>query len=197
MAAEQDGNRADDDAVWQELVARLERADHDGETGDGNSQRNGPATGSGIGSASEAESRDPGPAGPASLSESVSEEPPRAHPPAPRELSAAERVRQIFDAQPRFSTNGPRDYQAPAEPVDEAYHPQDLPPLGTGEPLVVLSWVAAAGGPIALLVFSIFWQDAPRALTAGIIIAFLAGVTYLISRLPSHRDHSDGDGAAV
>ncbi|GAA1339892.1 hypothetical protein [Arthrobacter roseus] len=116
---------------------------------------------------------------------------------APQELPASERVRQIFDGQPTLSHHGPRDHIAPEEPADEKYVPDDLPPLGSGEPLVVLSWLAAAGGPLALLLLTILWPSAPMALTLGIIAAFLAGVGYLLSRLPRGRDYSNNDGAEV
>ncbi len=116
---------------------------------------------------------------------------------APQELPASERVKQIFDGQPALSREGPRDHVAPEEPTDEKYVPDDLPPLGSGEPLVVLSWFAAAGGPLTLLLLTILWPSAPTALTLGIIVAFLAGVGYLLSRLPRGRDYSNNDGAEV
>ncbi len=116
---------------------------------------------------------------------------------APQELPAAERVRRIFEGQPHFTTSGPRDYAPPEEPTDEKYVPDDLPPLGSGEPLVVLAWLAAAGGPLVLLLLAILWPAAPLAVTLGIIVAFLAGVGYLLSRLPKGRDYFRGDGAEV
>lgn len=116
---------------------------------------------------------------------------------APQELPASERVKRIFEGQPTLSRPGPRDHTVPDEPADEKYVPDDLPPLGSGEPLVVLSWLAAAGGPLTLLLLTIFWPTAPLAVSLGIIVAFLVGVGYLLSRLPRGRDYSSNNGAEV
>jgi hypothetical protein len=92
--------------------------------------------------------------------------------------------------------SGPRDYSPAEDDDDGGYVPPEPPPLGVGEPLVVLAWLGAAGGPIALLLFSVFWRSAPLAVTLGIVAAFVASVCFLILRLPKHREHDD-DGAAV
>ncbi|NKX54961.1 hypothetical protein [Arthrobacter mobilis] len=90
---------------------------------------------------------------------------------------------------------GPRDYTVP-ENDDGAFVPPEPAPLGAGEPLVVLSWLAVAGGPLGLLLIAMFWRGAPTAVVLGIIALVIAGAGYLISRLPSERDDYD-DGAKV
>jgi hypothetical protein len=146
-------NESTDDAVWRDLVARLEST--------------------------------PGAPGP---EESDDPEP-----------SDRDRVEAIFRNQP-LRPAGPRDYEEPEddEGSDGAagYEPPEPPPLGMGDPLVVLAWLGAAGGPVLLLLFAMFWRDAPTAVTLGVLAAFLAGVVFLVLRLPRQRDYDD-DGAEV
>jgi hypothetical protein len=130
---------------------------------------------------------------------------------------AGERVRAIFANQPlirpapaarptgarppessRAGTppGGPRDYAA-ADDGEEGFIPPDPPPLGAGDPMVVLAWIGAAGGPLALLLASMFWRSLPAAAIVGIVAVFIASVGYLVYRLPQHRDNDDDDGAVV
>lgn len=174
----QEPNESTDDAVWQDLVARLEGTSAD--AGPGGEHRAG---------ASPAGPPDPeqtgrGADGLTDLGESGT---------AP---TARERADAIFRNQP-LRSEGPRDYEAPPESEDdEGFTPEEPPPLGTGDPLTVLAWLGAAGGPVMLLLFAMFWRDAPLAATLGVLALFLAGAGYLISRLPTHRDLGD-DGAEV
>lgn len=93
------------------------------------------------------------------------------------------------------STGGPRDYGA-EESADD-FVPEEPPSLSNTEPAIMLSWIAAAGGPLFLVFSVIFWRNAPMLLVVGVIVAFLAGAGYLLFRLPSHRDDDSGDGAVV
>lgn len=112
---------------------------------------------------------------------------------SPATASAAERTRALFENQPL--AGGPRDYAAPDEP-DGAFVPPEPPPLGLGEPMVVLAWIGAVGGPLLLLVFAMFWRSAPLAVILGTIAVFVGSAGYLLFRLPQYRDEGD-DGAAV
>ena len=147
----QDPNESTDDAVWQDLVARLE--------------------------------------------ESPSSDFPerQASGPAP---TAEERVRAIFDNQPAPAPPGPRDYSAAEHEDDGTYQPPEPPALGVGDPLVVLAWLCAVGGPVALVLIAMFWRSASTTVMLGIIAIFIASVTFLIFRLPKTRDYDD-DGAEV
>lgn len=147
----QDPNESTDDAVWQDLVARLEETP----------------------------------------SSELPERP--ASDPAP---SAEERVRAIFEGQPVQAPAGPRDYTAPADEEDGSFQPPEPPALGVGDPLVVLAWLGAVGGPVALVLIAMFWRSASTTVMLGIVAIFLASVTFLIFRLPKTRDYDD-DGAAV
>ncbi|THJ64842.1 hypothetical protein E8P82_13760 [Arthrobacter echini] len=160
----QEPNESTDDAVWQDLVARLEGTPANPAPGNGTPQP------------------EPGPnddAGP----------------------TDRERADAIFRNQP-LRRSGPRDHVVPEsdddeglEP-DEGFVPEEPPPLGAGDPLTILAWIGAAGGPITLLLFALFWRDAPLAATLGILALFLAGAGYLVTKLPQHRDIGD-DGAEV
>lgn len=166
---EPDHGGATDEEVWLDLVARLEHMDEDGNTRDADAERE-PA----------APQEDPAPGhgvpGPAG--------------------SPAERTRAIFENQP-LSMSGPRDYAAPEEDEDDGgFTPPEPPPLGSGEPLVVLAWIGALGGPLMLLLFAMFWRGAPLAMVLGTIALFAGSAAYLLFRLPSHRDEND-DGAEV
>lgn len=108
---------------------------------------------------------------------------------APKEAAAADRI----SGPP--AAPGPRDYLVDDD--EEEFVPEEPPSLRSSDPAIVLSWVGAAGGPLFLVFASIFWRSIPLLLVIGAIIAFLAGTVYLLSRLPNHRDHSDGDGAVV
>ncbi|NKX51002.1 hypothetical protein HER39_10600, partial [Arthrobacter deserti] len=52
---------------------------------------------------------------------------------------------------------GPRDYTVPDDAGE--FVPPEPAPLGTGEPLVVLAWLAVAGGPVGLLLIAMFWRS--------------------------------------
>ncbi|WP_425864269.1 hypothetical protein [Arthrobacter sp. TWP1-1] len=93
------------------------------------------------------------------------------------------------------STGGPRDYGT--EESEDNFVPEDPPILSNTEPAIMLSWIAAAGGPLFLVFSVIFWRNAPMLLVVGVIVAFLAGAGYLLFRLPNHRDDDGGDGAVV
>lgn len=147
----QDPNESTDDAVWQDLVARLEET---------------PSS-----ELPERNTSDPAP-------------------------SAEERVRAIFESQPAAPPAGPRDYTADDHEDDGTYQPPEPPALGVGDPLVVLAWLGAVGGPIALMLIAMFWRSASTTVMLGIVAIFIASVTFLIFRLPKTRDYDD-DGAEV
>ena len=79
----------------------------------------------------------------------------------PREPSAAERAAQLeklFNTGPG-AMRGPRDYVA--EDTPEEFVPQEPAALGSGDPMLNLAWVGAAGGPLGLLLCVLFFRSAP------------------------------------
>lgn len=88
---------------------------------------------------------------------------------------------------------GPRDYDVEDE---NGFVPEDPPSLAGTEPLTMLAWIGAVGGPLALLITAMFWRSAPLLAVMGILATFLASVVYLIMKLPQEKDDND-DGARV
>lgn len=186
-----------DEEIWRDLVARLEEPD-DAFMDDDDA----PSGESGADSAAPAS---PGPTGETEPKGVVDFDPlgvwQQEAEPAPRERSAGERAggeRAGGTAHDDAAAWGPRDYAAADDEDEEGgFVPEDLPSLRNSEPAIVLSWIGAAGAPLFLVFASIFWRSVPMTLVLCAVAAFVAGVGYLIYRLPAHRDHDDGDGAVV
>ena len=207
---EPERNESTDDSVWQDLVARLENMPADethggrdvpGGTGDEGSRIKAADPGTVAGPPSGASAVPPadgrGEDGNRPGTGVPSEQDPEATPHNPASSSAAERTRAIFENQPfrAGSPRGPRDYDEPEELESEGeFVPPEPPPFSTGEPLVVLAWIGALGGPLLLLLFAMFWRGAPVPVILGVIALFGAAAAYLLFRLPQHHDD---DGAAV
>ena len=180
---EPDRNESTDEATWQDLVARLlETPDLD----PGNRTKE-----------QETGAADAGPDAAGTAGKSI-EDPLT----PPEQKTPAERTRAIFENQPLLrdagagADSGPRDYSPPEDESDGSFVPEEPPPLGSGEPLVILAWLGASGGPLLLLLFAMFWRSAPLTVVLGVVAVFVASSGYLLFRLPQHRDEGD-DGAAV
>ncbi|MDQ0769722.1 hypothetical protein QF031_002471 [Pseudarthrobacter defluvii] len=173
-----------DDAVWLDLVARLE-SDTVATRPDSPGTEQRPAAGA----------------------EAAPETPTRAsfgdfdplglagRPPA--EPSAAQRQAEAGGQDSHGaagSTEGPRDYEV--DDGDEEFVPEEPPSLAGTEPLTMLAWLGAVGGPVALLLSAMFWRSAPLLAIVGIVAAFVLGTVYLIMKLPQEKN-GDDDGARV
>jgi hypothetical protein len=79
---------------------------------------------------------------------------------------------------------------------DGEFIPEEPPSLAGTDPLTMLAWLAAVGGPIALLLSAMFWRSAPLLAVVGIVAVFVLGAVYLIMKLPQEKDDND-DGARV
>lgn len=185
-----------DDAVWLDLVARLEA-----DSGAGG------LAGAGAGDPA----ADEGAAGAPSRSATFRDfDPLGLAGTAPTELSAAERLasapgvgdgihggpRGLDDASETISSasGGPRDYEV--EYDDEAFVPEEPPSLAGTDPLTMLAWLGAVGAPIALVLSAMFWRSAPVLAVVGIVAVFVLAVVYLVMKLPQEKDEND-DGARV
>jgi hypothetical protein len=124
---------------------------------------------------------------------------------APTELSAAERLAAAAPSGPAGGASGgpsdgvqraegPRDYEADDD--DGGFVPEEPPSLAGTDPLTMLAWLGAIGGPLALLLSAMFWRSAPLLAILGIVAAFVLAVVYLIMKLPQEKDDND-DGARV
>jgi hypothetical protein len=177
----QDQGANQDDAVWLDLVARLESDAAAGPAERGTGNKPEPSEGP-RGSGRPATFRDFDPLGLAGA--------------APTELSAAQRQEAsgsdaIADGD---SPAGPRDYEVEGD--DGEFVPEEPPSLAGTDPLTMLAWLAAVGGPIALLLSAMFWRSAPLLAIMGIVAVFILGTVYLIMKLPQEKDEND-DGARV
>ncbi len=157
-----------DDAVWEDLVRRLEA---------GTSGPPDPAAAP-PGDSPVPDASGPDGAGPALPG-----------PPAPRDVDP-----QLFQMHPALT--GPRDHEGPADDDEGGFVPEDPPALGSGNPLLNLAWICAAGAPLALLLLAIFWRRAPMPLWIGLVVIAVAATVFLFARLPRHRQDDD-DGARV
>ena len=205
-----DSSANQDDAVWLDLVARLEgreadaspaapaaRQDPDGT--DGAESPAAPVTDAASGADTDgtAAPRPFSDFDPLGLSAGV-----------PVELSAEERQAQsaahtghpagAAGADHAGAAPGPRDYEGaeedPLGPGD--FVPEEPPSLAGTDPLTVLAWLGAVGGPVALLVSAMFWRSAPLMAILGMVAAFAASVVFLIMKLPGEKDEHD-DGARI
>jgi hypothetical protein len=165
----------DDDAVWLDLVARLESMPSSALDEAPTAEETGSDSGT-----------DPGP--------------------GPEEVPGRSSSRSFQDFDPLGLSKrgaaeepagsgepGPRDYE-----VEDGndFAPEDPPSLAGTEPLTMLAWIGAVGGPLALLFTAMFWRSAPLLAVMGILAIFLASVVYLIMKLPEEKDEND-DGARV
>lgn len=89
---------------------------------------------------------------------------------------------------------------APDPEVEEAethFVPPDPGPVLGGDPLLTMAWAAVIGVPLLVVVLSIAWRDAPTWLLQAAGVAFVAGASLLIWRMPHSRDDDDDDTGAV
>jgi hypothetical protein len=92
--------------------------------------------------------------------------------------------------------HGPRDYALAEEP-DEVFEPPEPEPLDSADPLQLLGWAGAVGGPIALILVLVLWPTAPSLVWLSAIGVTLVGWGVVIWRLPRSRKESDDDGAVL
>lgn len=225
-----DSSANQDDAVWLDLVARLEGRDTDAAAGpvtaaategmDGPEARHGRdgdvregsgavegadrAEGPDASGTDDAPAADPAGSGPRPFSDF---DPLGLSVGVPIELSAEERQAQRHaDGGPPAgaaadrpgAAPGPRDYEgAEDDPLGPGeFVPEEPPSLAGTDPLTVLAWLGAVGGPVALLISAMFWRSAPLLAILGMVAAFAASVVFLIMKLPGEKDEHD-DGARI
>jgi hypothetical protein len=173
-----------DDAVWLDLVARLEADSPAGTAAAGTADGTGAPDGPSAPAGRSATFRDFDPLGLAGA--------------APTEPSAAERQESASQTDSAVHNGnaaaGPRDYDVDGD--DGEFIPEEPPSLAGTDPLTMLAWLAAVGGPVALLLSAMFWRSAPMLALVGIVAAFVLGTVYLIMKLPQEKDEND-DGARV
>lgn len=201
-----DSSANQDDAVWLDLVARLEGRDRAA----GDAAESGPETAADTTAAdggtpdttAPGRAADPAPAAPRPFSDF---DPLGLSAGAPVELSAEERRARGRASAPGADTaagpdagGGPRDYEAAEDDLSGPgeFVPEEPPSLAGTDPLTVLAWLGAVGGPVALLMSAMFWRSAPLLAILGMVAAFAASLVFLIMKLPGEKDEHD-DGARI
>lgn len=202
-----DSHANQDDAVWLDLVARLEGRDpgaspaapnvKDGKDGGDDPEHPDLSLADGH--------RVDGPATPRPFRDF---DPLGLSVAAPIELSAEERLAQsqaagaasakASAADGHEAAPGPRDTEAEDDDplIPGEFVPEEPPSLAGADPMTVLAWLGAVGGPIALLMSAMFWRSAPLLAILGMVAAFAASVVFLIMKLPGEKDEHD-DGARI
>ncbi|MBT2567089.1 hypothetical protein J7I84_11405 [Arthrobacter sp. ISL-85] len=113
----------------------------------------------------------------------------------PAELSEADRPPKAPAGHgAEGSSDGPRDYDV--DDGDEEFVPEEPPSLAGTDPLTMLAWLGALGGPVALLLSAMFWRSAPLLAIVGIVAVFVLATVFLIMKLPQEKN-GDDDGARV
>ncbi|BCW66575.1 hypothetical protein NicSoilB4_13380 [Arthrobacter sp. NicSoilB4] len=208
-----DSHANQDDAVWLDLVARLEGRDPgagtrtpEARTGKDDGERGDDGVDGELPDASLADvPRVDGPATPRPFRDF---DPLGLSVAAPIELSAEERLAQskaagaasanAAAADGQEAASGPRDFEAENDDpfIPGEFVPEEPPSLAGADPMTVLAWLGAVGGPIALLMSAMFWRSAPLLAILGMVAAFAASVVFLIMKLPGEKDEHD-DGARI
>lgn len=190
-----DSSANQDNAVWLDLVARLESPDP-AEISGSPEAREGPGgaepSDTHTGAASNATPRPFSDFDPLGLSAVV-----------PVELSAEERqARGRLEGRAAAGrpqdAGGPRDYAGAADDplMPDEFVPEEPPSLAGADPMTVLAWLGAVGGPVALVMSAMFWRSAPLLAILAMVAAFAASVVFLIMKLPGEKDEHD-DGARI
>ena len=215
-----DSSANQDDAVWLDLVARLEGRDTDAEASPGSPDAGDVRKGNDVRDGTDAAEGPEAPGAPGAVDARSTDADGSAAPRpfsdfdplglsagVPIELSARERQAR---SQPDGGSSaggaadrpgaapGPRDYEGTDEdPLGPGeFVPEEPPSLAGTDPLTVLAWLGAVGGPVALLLSAMFWRSAPLLAILGMVAAFAASVVFLIMKLPGEKDEHD-DGARI
>ncbi|MFC5382260.1 hypothetical protein [Aquipuribacter nitratireducens] len=106
---------------------------------------------------------------------------------------------------PRFETAAERHARIDRE-VERAVHGPDgahfVPPVPPPLPRPVglanrAAWTSVLVGPLLLLLCALFWDSVPAWVLGTLVVAVVAGFTYLVWRLPHSRDRDDPDDGAI
>jgi hypothetical protein len=207
-----DSRANQDDAVWLDLVARLEGRDAGPGTPDILNAKDAADATDGGASGTDTTRPEASPAdgpragGPAAPRPFSDYDPLGLSARAPVELSAAERLAQgqaaaraaAGAADGTGTSTGPHDVASGDDDpfIPGEFVPEEPPSLAGADPKTVLAWLGAVGGPVALLMSAMFWRSAPLLAILGMVAAFAASVVFLIMKLPGEKDEHD-DGARL
>jgi len=92
------------------------------------------------------------------------------------------------------------DDTEPVEPEEPFYRKVEPTPLRPKSRGTAVAWIALAGAPLLLVVFTMIGEILPRPILAGAVLIFVAAAIYLVSQLPEHgpsRPDWPDDGAVL
>ena len=92
-----------------------------------------------------------------------------------------------------WTAPGPRDWDSPAEPVEEGYVPPPPPPLPEVGMSTKAAWLAGLGGPAYLALATLLHWETPQWAALLCVLAGVVGFGYLVSRLKDRPDDGDDD----
>jgi hypothetical protein len=95
--------------------------------------------------------------------------------------------------------SGPRDAPIPVDPADEHYVPPPAPPLPRLAPVTKGAWLALFGGPLYLIIATVFGWTVSGLAAFIAVAAFVGGFAVLVLRMDSGppRDRGGPDDGAV
>ncbi|MFG2112461.1 hypothetical protein ACGFRB_07455 [Streptomyces sp. NPDC048718] len=157
-----------------------DRAASDGREDDGRS--------SGDGKGEGAEGR---PEGRADSSSEAAEKPDKFRRPAAPDEPGKPALGSSIVFAPGVGPGGPRDY-SPAEPDEGHFVPPEPPPLPEADTTTKFAWLAAAGGPVLMLLAVLLQWDMTWWLTTLCVGGFLGGFVTLVARMKSDDEDEDG-----
>jgi hypothetical protein len=133
--------------------------------------------------------------------------PPLSHPdPRPASRHAPRPLPRRDGAAPHLETHEERLARIERE-VERAVHgadgghyvPPEPPPIPRPVGLASrAAWTSVLLGPVLLLLCALLWRDStPEWVLGTLVVAVVAGFTYLVWRLPHSRDRDDPDDGAI
>jgi hypothetical protein len=90
---------------------------------------------------------------------------------------------------------GPRDYELIED--DGHFVPPAPPPLPETDPITRLAWGALLGGPLLIVIATLFGLHLEPWMVLGALAAFLGGFTTLVARMRDRKSDGWDDGAVV
>ena len=103
----------------------------------------------------------------------------------------------VEDATERLirTTPGPRDYELVED--DGHFVPPTPPPLPQTDPITRLAWGGLLGGPLLILIATMFGFSLEPWIVLLAIAAFLGGFVTLVARMRDRKPEGWDDGAVV
>jgi hypothetical protein len=101
-------------------------------------------------------------------------------------------------APPPPPTAGTGELDTPATWEDEGHFiPPPVPPVGRGDKISRFAWAGLIGGPLLLLVATVFQWNLPSEILMLCLLGFVGGLVTLVVRMKDGDDDEPGNGAVI